>query len=87
MVGKWHLGFEGGTDYDCSQPLRGGPVDHGFDHYFGIPASLDQPPYFYIRDNRCVAAPTDTTTGNRSEGGRWTDSGCLLAERRPGAKF
>ena len=73
MVGKWHLGFEGGTDYDCSQPLRGGPVDHGFDHYFGIPASLDQPSYFYIRDNRCVAAPIDTTTGNRSEGGRWTD--------------
>ena len=73
MVGKWHLGFEGGDDYDCSQPLRGGPVDHGFEHYFGIPASLDQPPYFYIRDDRCVEAPTDTTTGNRSDADIWTD--------------
>jgi len=73
MVGKWHLGFEGGTDYDCSEPLRGGPADRGFDDYFGIPASLDQPPYFYIRDDRCVAAPTDTTTGNRSAADHWTD--------------
>jgi len=73
MVGKWHLGFEGGTDYDCSQPLRGGPADHGFDHYFGIPASLDQPPYFYIRDDQCVAAPTDTTTGNETDSEIWTD--------------
>jgi arylsulfatase A-like enzyme len=73
MVGKWHLGFEGGTDYDCSDPLQGGPADRGFTHYFGIPASLDQPPYFYIRNNRCVSAPTDTTTGNQSEAGYWTD--------------
>lgn len=73
MVGKWHLGFEGGNNYDCSQPLRGGPVDHGFDHYFGIPASLDQPPYFYIRDDRCVAAPTDTTTGSQTDSKIWTD--------------
>ncbi len=73
MVGKWHLGFEGGTEYDCAEPLRGGPVDQGFDHYFGIPASLDIPPYFYIRDDRCVTAPTDTIAGNRSEKEIWTD--------------
>jgi arylsulfatase A-like enzyme len=73
MVGKWHLGFENDDGYDCSRPLRGGPVDRGFDHYFGIPASLDQPPYFYIRDDRCVEAPTDTTTGNQSDAEQWTD--------------
>lgn len=73
MVGKWHLGFEGGADYDCSRPLRGGPVDRGFDHYFGIPASLDQPPYFYIRNNQCVEAPTDTIAGNQSDAEIWTD--------------
>jgi len=73
MVGKWHLGFEGGEGYDCSQPLRGGPVDRGFDHYFGIPASLDIPPYFYIRDDRCVAAPTDSIGANYSDKEIWTD--------------
>lgn len=29
MVGKWHLGFEGGIDFDHTRPLRGGPVDRG----------------------------------------------------------
>jgi len=73
MVGKWHLGFKGGNDYDCSQPLRGGPVDRGFDRYFGIPASLDQPPYFYIRNDECVSAPTDTTEGRQSESQIWNE--------------
>ena len=45
MVGKWHLGFrEDGYD----KPLPGGPADRGFDSFFGIRASTDIPPYFYI---------------------------------------
>ena len=55
MVGKWHVGFkENGYD----KPLPGGPVDRGFDSYFGIRASTDIPPYFYIRDNKAVQPPT-----------------------------
>ena len=55
MVGKWHLGFaEDGYD----KPLRGGPVDRGFDSFFGIRASTDIPPYFYIRGDRAVTPPT-----------------------------
>ena len=65
MVGKWHLGFhENGYD----NPLPGGPVDRGFDSYFGIRASTDIPPYFYIRGNRAVAPPTNTIEANNSEG-------------------
>lgn len=59
MVGKWHLGLEGGPQYDYSQPLRGGPVDRGFDTCFSEYASLDIPPYFYIRGNRVTHAPTN----------------------------
>ena len=59
MVGKWHLGFEGGfgerDGRDWSQPLVGGPVDRGFDTFFGMPASLDIPPYYWIRDRHAVA--------------------------------
>lgn len=55
MVGKWHLGF-GFNNFD--QPLEGGPVDRGFDTYFGIPASTDIPPYFYVEGDKAVAAPT-----------------------------
>lgn len=65
MVGKWHLGFlEAGYD----QPLPGGPVHRGFDSFFGIRASTDIPPYFYIRDDRAVAPPSERITANQSEG-------------------
>ena len=58
--GKWHLGLgaEGRTDY--ARPLRPGPLELGFDRFFGIPASLDMPPYIYIENDRCVGSPTAT---------------------------
>ncbi len=58
MVGKWHLGFDGGPDYDYAKPLAGGPLDRGFDSYFGIAHSLDIVPYYYISGRKAVAAPT-----------------------------
>ena len=65
MVGKWHLGFhENGYD----KPLPGGPANRGFDSFFGIRASTDIPPYFYIRDNHAVAPPTNRIEANKSEG-------------------
>ncbi|MBP86857.1 MAG: arylsulfatase [Planctomycetaceae bacterium] len=64
MVGKWHLGFQE-NGYD--KPLPGGPVDVGFDSYFGIRASTDIPPYFYIRGNRAVSPPTNQIEANNSE--------------------
>lgn len=65
MVGKWHLGFQE-NGYD--KPLPGGPVDCGFDSFFGIRASTDIPPYFYIRGNRAVEPPTKHIKANNSEG-------------------
>ncbi|MGY8767391.1 MAG: sulfatase-like hydrolase/transferase, partial [Pirellulales bacterium] len=38
MVGKWHVGFKE-EGYD--KPLSGGPIDCGFQSYFGIRASTD----------------------------------------------
>ncbi len=65
MVGKWHLGFyENGYD----KPLPGGPIDCGFDSYFGIRASTDIPPYFYIAGDRAVSPPTDHIQAKSSEG-------------------
>lgn len=65
MVGKWHLGFEE-RGYD--EPLPGGPADRGFDEFFGIRASTDIPPYFYIRGDRAVEPPTERIAGNQSPG-------------------
>lgn len=68
LVGKWHLGFDGGIAFDYARPLRGGPADRGFDFFFGIHASTDIPPYFYIRDDRAVAAPTGKIEPGSSPG-------------------
>lgn len=74
MVGKWHLWFDGKRNVgrDWSKPLRGGPTDCGFDSYFGIPASLDIQPYYYIRGALPVAPPTGRCETNLSKG-HWTD--------------
>jgi len=66
-VGKWHLGVDVG---DYTGRLSGGPVDRGFGSYFGIPASLDIPPYYFIENDRCVEPPTETIDAHYSEG--WT---------------
>lgn len=65
MVGKWHLGF---AENGYENPLPGGPVDVGFDEFFGIRASTDIPPYFYIRHDRAVDPPSEAIAANQSEG-------------------
>ncbi len=67
MVGKWHLGFHE-TGYD--NPLPGGPVDCGFDTFFGIRASTDIPPYFYIKDRKAISPPSATIEARNTPG--WT---------------
>lgn len=69
MVGKWHLGFYEEDGYE--NPLPGGPLDQGFQSYFGIRASTDIPPYFYIRDDRAVMPPTEEIEARNTEG--WTN--------------
>ena len=70
MVGKWHLGFKQKLNDEYKGVLAGGPVDRGFDTYFGIRASTDIPPYFYIRDDRAVMPPTNKIEANYTDG--WT---------------
>ena len=79
-VGKWHLGFDGVDDwatFSSDQVLPGGPVDRGFDTFFGMYASLDIPPYFYIEGNRPVLPPTETVAAHQSEDATTTISGAF----------
>lgn len=68
-VGKWHLGWEwarragvaaqpGAVDY--SARVGRGPLTAGFDSFYGIPASLDMPPYCYVDGDRATAVPDRT---------------------------
>lgn len=79
-VGKWHLGLEwrlkdGGIastyqdedQVDFSAPITDGPINHGFDNFFGISASLDMPPYVYIENDRSTSVPTKSC---ESSGGK-----------------
>lgn len=81
-IGKWHLGLnwqtkekgtvlsdnwsEDNTKIDYSLPIEFGPNEIGFDFFYGIPASLDMPPYLYIENQYSLGIPTEIT----NEGGR-----------------
>ncbi len=65
-IGKWHLGLEwstldgnsmasydnntGTSNIDFTKPVKNGPNHHGFDYSFIHPASLDMPPYVFLRN-------------------------------------
>ncbi len=53
LVGKWHLGF-GTSKPDYNQDLKPGPLEIGFDEFFGIPATNDRIPTVFVRDHRVV---------------------------------
>ncbi len=59
-IGKWHLGWEWGRDdadpdkIDFAKPVNGGPLDHGFDYFYGIVASLDLPPCVYVENHHAT---------------------------------
>ncbi|WP_168442721.1 sulfatase family protein [Pontiella desulfatans] len=55
--GKWHLGVGYGDShserYDWSRPtIEGGPLDVGFDHFFGLAANVVNEPDFYIENDK-----------------------------------
>ena len=54
-IGKWHLGLDWATDTTGNllfhKPIKNAPTSYGFDYFYGIAASLDIPPYFYIKNN------------------------------------
>ncbi|TXF90222.1 arylsulfatase [Neolewinella aurantiaca] len=68
-------------DIDWSKPLAGGPLDRGFDYYFGD-GTINFPPYAWIENDRVLEAPTEEMTteniGFTTKEGRW--------EFRPGPR-
>jgi len=56
-LGKWHLGLQF-DKADYTKPITDGPLQHGFDYFFGISASLDMPPYVFIENDRFTEVPS-----------------------------
>lgn len=83
-IGKWHLGLNWAIkkgheqtlllpepdpeDIDFSRPVDDGPNTHGFDYSYILPASLDMPPYCYLRNDSLTAIPDLHTEGNEVRG-------------------
>lgn len=81
--GKWHLGFSWpfvgaipvgfdttvkAWDINWKRRIGGGPVDHGFDYFFGINIP-NEAPYAYILNDHVVGRPStqyDTASGLQS---------------------
>lgn len=70
--GKWHLGWDWdairnpgvakkdwklASSYDWTQRFPAGPIDQGFDHYFGD-GTINFPPYCWIENDRFLTIPT-----------------------------
>ncbi|MBQ9892966.1 MAG: arylsulfatase [Bacteroidales bacterium] len=88
-IGKWHLGWNwtlrdvarNNRDVDFSKPVRNGVTTRGFDHFFGIVASLDMPPYVYVNDDMPTAVPDHVAPG--MDGVRLFRSGPMARDFRP----
>lgn len=52
--GKWHLGFGSQPKPDWNADLRPGPLETGFDHFFGIPVVSSHPPFVWVEDHRVL---------------------------------
>jgi len=49
--------FYQAEDVDWSQPVKGGPLDRGFDYYFGD-GTINFPPYAWVENESFVELPT-----------------------------
>jgi len=67
-IGKWHLGWhwpdkngrptQNLKNIDFSKPVKGGPVERGFDYYLGDDVP-NWPPYVWIENDRLKGMPND----------------------------
>ncbi|HEY4417448.1 MAG TPA: arylsulfatase [Verrucomicrobiae bacterium] len=56
VFGSWDRKTQ---DYiDFSKPVTGGPIDRGFDYFFGIAGSINEIPYVFIENDKVVQPPS-----------------------------
>ena len=60
--GNFNKPFRDISRVDYAAPIHDGPVDRGFNHYYGISASLDMFPYIWVNDR----LPTEIATETKS---------------------
>lgn len=53
------------ADIEWDEPISGGPLDRGFDYYFGD-GTINFPPYAWIENDRLLEAPTEVLDINKT---------------------
>ncbi|MCI5775838.1 MAG: arylsulfatase [Aerococcus sp.] len=48
-----------GLDIDFTKPIKFGPIDYGFDYFYGTPASLDQGPFVVVENDKVLSTPAN----------------------------
>jgi arylsulfatase A len=67
-IGKWHLGFGRGPNYRAQynwnqEDIKPGPLESGFDYFFGMAANVGNMPGFYVENRRFFGRkPGDAVT-------------------------
>jgi arylsulfatase A-like enzyme len=65
--GKWHLGFGDRSPTDWNAELKPGPLELGFDRFFGVPVVNSHPPFVYVEGRRVVGLdPADPLVYGRT---------------------
>lgn len=69
VIGKWHLGFGNTFPIDWNKELKPGPLEVGFNYYFGVPVLNSHPPFVYVENYRVVGLTPDDPMiyGKRAE--------------------
>ncbi len=75
-IGKWHVGISWNTkdgrpasyeeedNVDFTKPIIGGPLERGFDYFFGTAGcSTSDAPYCFIENNKTISIPTEMIPG------------------------
>jgi arylsulfatase A-like enzyme len=62
MIGKWHMGFQDTYPVDWNAELKPGPLELGFDYYYGVPTVNSHPPFVYVENHRVVGHVYDTNS-------------------------
>jgi len=66
FFGKWHLGF-GNIRPNWNGDLKPGPLELGFDYFYGIPCANSVPPYVYIENHRVVGLDPKDPIGTKKK--------------------
>jgi arylsulfatase A-like enzyme len=86
-VGKWHLGIgESRAGQDWTGDLKPGPLEVGFDYYFGLPGSNHEQPI--LAENHRLIDPEDAKRVHAWKTDNYTDKELLKSRQREiGPKF